>query len=560
MKRIALLTLLAGSLLLSCGSPKEKADYIVTNGRIYTVDSLFSTAEAFAVKDGKFVQVGRKEAILEAFESDSLIDLQGAAVYPGFIDAHAHFYRYGLGLVQADLTGTTSFEEVLQRLQAHREKYPDSPWIIGRGWDQNDWENKEFPTKEELDARYPNTPVLLTRIDGHAALVNQPALELAGIDASTNILGGRVILQNGAPTGVLIDNAIDQVSEKIPAPGRKQQRQALLNAQENCFAVGLTSVVDAGLEKETIDLMDSLQQEGSLKMRVYAMLSPSQTNKDYYFEHGPYITDHLTVTSFKVYGDGALGSRGASLLEPYHDDHGNYGFLLNTPEAFADLAAEILKNDFQMNTHCIGDSANRTLLNIYSNLLEEGNDRRWRIEHAQVVAPADLAIFGTHNIIPSVQPTHATSDMYWAGDRLGEERVQTAYTYKELLETAGLLAIGSDFPVEDINPLYGFHSAVARKDAENYPEGGFQPENKISREDALRGMTIWAAYSNFEEEKKGSIEAGKLADFVVLEQDIMEAPENQLRNIGVLQTVIGGKRVYAKSDSQGAPDNETLTN
>lgn len=552
MKRIAMLSLLAGSLLTGCGSTKEKADYIITNAKVYTVDSLFSIANAFAVKDGKFIQVGQTDAVLEAYESDSLVDLKGAAVYPGLIDAHAHFYRYGLGLVEADLTGTHSFEEVLQRLQAHREKYPDSPWIIGRGWDQNDWETKEFPTKAAIDARYPNTPVLLTRIDGHAALVNQPALELAGINAGTSILGGKVVVENGQPTGLLVDNAIDMVSEKIPAPGRKQQVEALLNAQENCFAVGLTSVDDAGLEKETIDLMDSLHKAGSLKMRVYAMLNPSQTNKDYYFEHGPYTTDHLTVTSFKIYGDGALGSRGASLLAPYHDDHDNYGFLLNTPEAYADLAKEILEHDFQMNTHCIGDSANRTLLNIYSKLLEPGSDRRWRIEHAQVVAPADLEVFGTYNIIPSVQPTHATSDMYWAGDRLGAERVKTAYTYQELLETAGVLAIGSDFPVEDINPLYGFHSAVARQDAENYPEGGFQPENKISREDALRGMTIWAAYSNFEEDKKGSIEAGKLADFVVLEQDIMEAPEKDLRDIEVLQTVVGGQRVYSKNYPQQA--------
>ncbi len=554
MKRIAILSLLASSLLAGCGATqdsaaeatKERVDYIVTNAKIYTVDSLFSVASAFAVKDGRFIQVGQSDAVLEAFETDSLVDLKGAVVYPGLIDAHAHFYRYGLGLVEADLTGTGSFPEVLQRLQEHREKYPDNPWIIGRGWDQNDWTNKEFPTKAELDARYPNTPVILSRVDGHAALVNQAALNLAKINAGTNILGGKVILQNGKPTGVLIDNAIGQVRDKIPAPARSQQVQALLHAQENCFAVGLTSVDDAGLEKETVDLIDSLQQAGSLKMRVYAMLNPSQANKDYYFEHGPYITDYLTVTAFKIYGDGALGSRGASLLEPYHDDHNNYGFLLNTPEAYAELAKEIYEHDFQMNTHCIGDSANRTLLNIYSKLLEPENDRRWRIEHAQVVAPADLDVFGSHNIIPSVQPTHATSDMYWAGDRLGEERVKTAYTYQELLETAGLLAIGSDFPVEDINPLYGFHSAVARQDAENFPEGGFQPENKISRKDALRGMTIWAAYSNFEEAKKGSIEAGKLADFVVLAQDIMEAPEEELRNVKVLQTVIGGKSVYNK--------------
>ncbi|WP_017730801.1 amidohydrolase [Nafulsella turpanensis] len=541
-------TLLGSSILSGCGSDKETVDYIITNAKIYTVDSLFSRAEALAVKDGRFVEVGQANTLLELYETDSLVDLEGAAVYPGLIDAHAHFYRYGLGLTEADLTGTTSFAEVLERLKAHREEYPESPWIIGRGWDQNDWDNKAFPTRKELDELYPETPVLLTRVDGHAALVNQRALELAGIDAGTSILGGKVIVEAGKPTGVLVDNAIDLVSHHIPEPNRKQQIQTLLQAQENTFAVGLTTVDDAGLEKATVDLIDSLQKAGALKMRVYAMLNPSETNKAYYFENGPYVTDHLSVTSFKVYGDGALGSRGANLLEPYHDDPKNYGFLLRTPEAYAALAEEIHANDFQMNTHAIGDSANRTLLNIYSKVLEKDNDRRWRIEHAQVVAPVDLDIFGEYNIIPSVQPTHATSDMYWAADRLGDERVKTAYTYQDLLEATGMLALGSDFPVEHINPLYGFHSAVARKDAEGFPEGGFQPENKISREDALRGMTIWAAYSNFEEDIKGSIEAGKLADFVVLEKDIMEAPEEELRDIKVRFTVIGGEKVFAAPD------------
>lgn len=538
-------TILTASLLGGCESDKEVVDYILTNAKIYTVDSLFSTAEALAVKDGRFVEVGSAAAILEEYSSDSVVDLKGAAVYPGFIDAHSHFYRYGLGLTEADLTGTQSFEEVLERIKAHRERYPESPWIIGRGWDQNDWENKNFPTKEKLDELYPDTPVLLTRVDGHAALVNQKALQIASVDAGTSILGGKVVLENGKPTGVLVDNAIDLVSQHIPEPDNKQQVEALLQAQENTFAVGLTTVDDAGLEKTTIDLIDSLQQAGLLKMRVYAMLNPSERNKAYYFENGPYVTDQLSVTSFKVYGDGALGSRGASLLEPYHDDPANYGFLLRTPEEYAELAAEILAHDFQMNTHAIGDSANRTMLEIYGTLLPEENDRRWRIEHAQVVAPVDLTIFGKHNIIPSVQPTHATSDMYWAADRLGNERVKTAYTYQDLLDATGLLALGSDFPVEHINPLYGFHSAVARKDARNYPDGGFQPENKISREDALRGMTIWAAFSNFEEEKKGSIETGKLADFVVLEKDIMEAPEEELRDVKVLHTIVGGEKVYA---------------
>lgn len=543
------LSFLALILFGGCGKNKEQADFIITNATVYTVDSAFNTRGAFAVKDGKFIKTGSTAEVFEAFESDSVVDLKGAAVYPGFIDAHAHFFRYGVGLTHANLTGTRSFDEILERLLEHRRKFPETNWVIGRGWDQNDWENKAFPTKEQLDKLYPETPVMLTRVDGHAALVNQKALDLAGIDANTQILGGKVVLANGKPTGVLVDNAIDQVNEIIPEPNRAEQISALLNAQKNCFSVGLTTVDDAGLEKTTIDLIDSLQKNGEMRMRVYAMLNPSQSNKAYFFANGPYKTDFLTVTSFKIYGDGALGSRGASLLEPYHDDHDNYGFLLNTPEAYRDLAEEILESGFQMNTHCIGDSANRTMLNIYSRMLERNNDRRWRIEHAQVVHPEDLNIFGEYNIIPSVQPTHATSDMYWAGDRLGEERVKTAYTYQDLLETAGLLAIGSDFPVEDINPLYGFYAAVVRQDAEGYPKGGFQPENKISRQDALRGMTIWAAFANFEEKEKGSIEAGKVADFVVLEQDIMKAKEEELPNIKVSYTVIGGQKVYDKQDS-----------
>lgn len=548
MKKIFLfLSLLTACLISSCGNTKEKADYIVTNGRVYTVDSLFSIQTAFAVKDGKFLKAGNTEELLSTYQSDSLVDLQGAAVYPGFIDGHAHFYRYGLGLTQADLTGTRSYQEILERLKAHRQRYPQSSWIIGRGWDQNDWEDKRFPTKEPLDSLFPDTPVLLTRVDGHAALVNSKALEIADVvTASTQIMGGKVIVENGKPSGVLIDNAIDLVSRHIPEPGRPEQISALLSAQQNCFAVGLTTVVDAGLDKATVDLMDSLQQETQLSMRLYAMLNPSEENKNHYFASGPYKTDKLSVCSFKVYGDGALGSRGASLLAPYHDDHDNHGFLLNTPQAYEALAQEIYASGFQMNTHCIGDSANRTLLNIYSRLLATGNDRRWRIEHAQVVSREDLDKFGTHNIIPSVQPTHATSDMYWAEDRLGAERIKTAYTYKDLLEVSGLLALGSDFPVEDINPLYGFHAAVARQNAEGYPEEGFQPENKISRENALRGMTIWAAYANFEDKEKGSIEAGKVADFVVLEEDIMEAANERLPEIKVKYTVLGGNIVHAK--------------
>ncbi|HSJ67388.1 MAG TPA: amidohydrolase [Anditalea sp.] len=528
----------------SCGDQKETVDLIVHGGIIYTVDNDFSQAEAFAVKDGRFVAVGSSDDILSNYNSDNIQDLQGNVVYPGFIDGHAHFYRYGTGLIIANLTGSDSFDELVDRVKIHREGHQDQEWILGRGWDQNLWDVKEFPTKEKLDELFPDTPVLLTRVDGHAAIANQKALDLGGITAGTTILGGKVLLKNGQPTGVLIDNAIGLVSTHIPNATLDESMDALIAAQENCFAVGLTSVVDAGLDRETIELMQQMHDNGTLKMRIYAMVNPTEDNRKHYFESGTYQDDYLTVKSFKIYGDGALGSRGASLLEPYHDDLQEMGFLLNTPEEFEKLANEMYDNGFQMNTHCIGDSANRTLLNIYSRVLKGENDRRWRIEHAQIVSREDIGKFASYSIIPSVQPTHATSDMYWAEDRLGPERIKTAYTFKDLLEQNGMIALGSDFPVEDINPLYGFHSAVARRDAENWPEEGFQMDNKLSREEALKGMTIWAAYANFEEDLKGSIESGKLADFVIMKEDLMTEAEEKLRNLQIMGTYIGGEKVY----------------
>ncbi|EPA00546.1 putative metal-dependent amidohydrolase with the TIM-barrel fold protein [Indibacter alkaliphilus LW1] len=519
-------------------------DLIVHNATVYTVDDGFSILKAFAIKDNRFVEVGSNSSILSKYQSEEIVDMEGKPIYPGFIDAHAHFFRYGLGLQVADLLGAESEEELVHRVKEHHEKNPEVAWVMGKGWDQNLWEGKEFPTREALDELFPDKPVLLTRIDGHAALANQKALDLGGITAKTEMVGGKVILAEGKPTGVLIDNAIKLVSSKVPSPSEDEARTAFLNAQENCFAVGLTTVVDAGLERETIELIQKLQEENALKMRMYAMVNPTRENMDYYFEKGPYQDDKLTVKSFKIYGDGALGSRGAALLRPYHDHADNYGFLLKNPEEFDALAKEIYEHGFQMNTHCIGDSANRTLLDIYAKYLKGKNDLRWRIEHAQIVSTDDMPKFASFSIIPSVQPTHATSDMYWAEQRLGPFRIKTAYAYKDLLDQNGMLALGSDFPVEHINPLYGFHAAVVRKDAKNWPENGFQPENRITREHALKGMTIWAAYANFEEKLKGSIEPGKLADFVVLEKDIMTADRVDLRTIKVKHTYIGGEKVY----------------
>ncbi|EAZ80144.2 amidohydrolase [Algoriphagus machipongonensis] len=541
--------LLIGSFafFFSCQNPKTTVDSIYYGGTIYTVNPEFEIAEAIAIKDGKFVSVGSQDDILNSYESSHTIDLDGKTVYPGFIDAHTHFFRYGEGLRVVDLVGAKSFDEVLLRVENYAKSHPDEEWILGSGWDQNLWEGQEFPSREELDELISERPVLLTRIDGHAALANQKALSIGGVNASTKMLGGSVIVKNGKTTGVLIDNAIDLVSEKIPQTSEEQARQALLAAQENCFAVGLTSVVDAGLDKKTIQLYEKMHQDSSLKMRIYAMVAPSPENMEYFFDKGPYQNDHLTVRSFKVYGDGALGSRGAALLKPYSDKPDETGFLLSKIEDFENLANQFHEHGFQMNTHCIGDSANRVLLDIYAKVLKGKNDLRWRIEHAQVVNPEDVPKFAEFSIIPSVQPTHATSDMYWAEQRLGPERVKHAYIYKELLDQNDMIALGSDFPVEFINPIYGFHAAVARKDQNNWPDEGFQTENKLTREEALKGMTIWAAYANFEEDLKGSIEPGKLADLVIMENDLMLEKSENLRDLPIWSTIVGGETVYQKA-------------
>ena len=539
--------LLLLALLSGCQSPRESVDLLVTNATVYTVDSTFSKAESFAVKDGKFVAVGPAAELKAKYQAAQEVDAGGKFIYPGFYDAHCHFYRYALALPSADLVGTNSWKEVIQKLQENRKQYPQAAWLTGRGWDQNDWPSKQFPTKDTLDLLFPDVPVLLTRVDGHAALVNQKALDLAGITARTPISGGTITRDaQGRLTGLLVDNATRLVSSKIADPAPTEAAQLLLQAQQNCFAVGLTSLADAGLDKADIDQMAALQQQKKLKLRLYAMLAPTAENRAYYLKNGPVFTDQLTINSFKVYADGALGSRGACLVKPYADKPKETGFLLSTEKQFRDLAKELAASKFQMNTHAIGDSANRIILNIYGEALKGQKDRRWRIEHAQVITPADMPKFGQFGIVPSVQPTHATSDMYWAGERLGAARLKTAYAYAELLKQYGQLALGSDFPVEDINPLFGFHSAVARQDAKNFPKGGFQMENAISREQALRGMTTWAAHAGFEEKRKGQIKPGMLADFVVLDTDLLTAPKEQLRGAKVQQTWIGGEKVWTK--------------
>ena len=525
--------------LIGC---KKNADLIIYNAKIYTVDKNFSIAKAIAIKNGKFLEVGENE-LQNKYNSKKSIDLRGSTILPGLIDAHCHFFGLGTNQLVIDLVGTKSFEEIIFRLRSNSTE--NNTIIKGRGWDQNDWQNKEFPEKSELDLLFPNIPVVLERIDGHAYLVNQKALDMAKINLNTKSNSGSILKKNGQLTGVLIDGPMSLIDNVIPELSNSEKIKALLDAQKICFKNGLTTVDDAGLSKEIILLIDSLQKNKDLKMRVYAMISNSKNNLDYFLNTGPIKTPRLNVRSVKVYGDGALGSRGAALKYPYNDDKDNYGKLITKHEEIKNLASRLADANFQMNTHAIGDSTIKLLIDSYSKVLKNKLDPRWRIEHSQIIDLDDINGYN-EKILPSVQPTHATSDMYWAEERVGSSRINGAYPYKKLLEKSRVIGLGTDFPVERVNPFHTFYAAISRKDLNGYPENGFQFQNALSREETLKGMTIWAAYLNFEEKEKGSIEKGKLADFIVIDQDIMKIEINKTPKTKVLKTYVSGELVYTK--------------
>ena len=542
--RKILLIIVASFCLISC-SQKQKADLLVYNATIYTVDSSFSIVEAMVIADGKILAVGKIADLEKEYEIKEKLDAQGKFIYPGFIDAHAHFVGYGLSLQTVNLMGTTSWAEAIEKVKTFAAENKEG-WITGRGWDQNDWTEKEFPTNQELNELFPDRPVLLRRVDGHAAIANQKALDLAGIKAGDTLTGGEIEDHEGTLTGLLIDNAVGLVSAKVPDASDEQFKKALQAAEKNCFAVGLTTIDDCGLSFGSVDRIIALQEKGDLKMRLYVMLSDDKENYKYLENKGIIKTDWLNVRSIKVYADGALGSRGACLLHPYTDKPDWSGFLLSSPAHFDSVANYISQKGWQMCTHAIGDSGTRTMLNIYAKYLKGKNDLRWRIEHAQVVNENDFNLFGANSIVPSVQPTHATSDMYWAGDRLGAERIIGAYAYKQLLQQNGWIPLGTDFPVEDISTFKTFYAATVRKDAKGWPADGYQMANVLTREETLKGMTIWAAKANFEEKEKGSLEKGKFADFVILDADIMKEVPEKLLGIKVVKTFLGGEKVYEK--------------
>lgn len=541
--------LIIGLLFITACSNKQEADMIITGAKVYTSDSSFNITEAIAVKDGKIIAIGNTKELTNAYKAKETIDASGKCIYPGFIDAHCHFSGYALTSYRLDLVGTKSYKEVLEKLVSYA-KTNEYQWIYGRGWDQNDWEDKTYPTKTELDSLFPDKPVILKRVDGHAVLCNQKALDMAGITSETIIHGGMLLKKDGLLTGVLIDNATEAVEKIVTNPSGKQAEKLLKNAEQECFSLGLTGVVDCGVQTNEIKLLKSIYDTAGLLIGNSLLLAQDSTTLKAHAQEGFYKKGQLQINGIKLYADGALGSRGACLLKEYADMPGHLGMLLSDIGKMSEIATLAKAHNLQLCTHAIGDSANRAILRLYSQFLPKNNDLRWRIEHAQVVDNQDYVWFSTYNIIPSVQPTHAVSDMPWARERLGSERLPTAYAYKKLLQQNGWLPLGTDFPVEQINPLGTFYTAVARKNKDGKPEGGFLPQNGLSRQEALMGMTAWAAKSVFWEKEKGSIEKGKDADMVILDRDIMTVDEKEITKAQVMYTIVKGKIVYKKSGAE----------
>lgn len=527
--------------LTSCFKGKS-VDLIIHNAQIHTMNDKAEVFEAMAIKDGKIVELGAERQILNKYTADEEIDAAGKDVYPGFTDAHGHMLSYAKQLLSADLVGSKSFDEVLVRLEKYQSKH-NRKFILGRGWDQSLWGTTEFPTNEQLNKLFPTTPVCLIRIDGHALLANDALLKLAKITPTTVVDGGIIHLKDGKCTGLLVDNAMNSVYSLIPEYPKKELIQAMLDVQHELFQYGITGVHEAGIENRDIAFFKELIDQHDFRLNTYAMLMPSKENIAFARKNGIYHYKNLSIRSFKVMGDGALGSRGALLKKPYSDDHAHFG-VLTTPVAEMKRIATICElTGYQMNTHAIGDSTNNLLLSIYKGIFEVNKDHRWRIEHAQVIDPKDFSLFSQYGIFASVQPTHAVSDQRWAEARLGKERMKGAYAYKSLLQQCGMLAIGTDFPIELTDPFLTIHAAVQRKNSDNFPASGFYSNESISLEECIKGMTIWAAFASFDEERLGTLEKGKEATFSVFVNKVSAGPEYQ-PNFAAY-TFIKGKKVYS---------------
>ena len=554
MNRTASFALLVPALAAAQPQQQQPADLIVTNARIYTVDDARPLADAMTVRGGKVQFVGSAlNAMTLRGPSTRVVDLGGRTVIPGMVDAHGHVDNLGLALRTVDLTGTTSYDQVIARVVERAKTAQPGQWITGRGWDQNDWGDTRFPTHEKLSAAVPNNPVYLTRIDGHAGLANAAALRAANVTARTRDPDGGHIERaaNGAPAGVFVDNAPGLVERVIPSPTREETKSQVQAAIAEAQKWGLTGVHDAGASAQVLDIYEELGKAGQLDFRLYAMISDDSATIDRWFARGPLVGGYdntLWVRSIKLYIDGALGSRGAALLDPYSDNASTTGLLVSRPEHVKNVAERALKAGFQVNTHAIGDRGNRIVLDEYEKAFKAVPlaDHRFRIEHAQIINPDDIPRFASLGVIPSMQASHQTSDMYWAGTRLGSTRVLGAYAWRSLIDRGSIIPNGSDFPVEQVNPLISFHAAFSRQDANDWPPNGWYPEQKMSRDEALRSITLWPAYAAFQESLIGSLAPGKLADFVVLDQDIMRIAPEQVLQTHVVATYVGGKAVYER--------------
>ncbi len=556
---------LAGATLLlataaSALAQQPQADLIITGARIYTVDDARPMAEAMAVREGRIAFVGSTRGAMTLRGARTrVVELQGQTIIPGMIDAHAHLLGLGNALRTVDLVGTTSYEQVISRVAARGREVPAGTWITGRGWDQNNWGDTRFPTHEALSRAVPNHPVYLTRVDGHAALVNEAALRAANVNAQTaDPDGGRIVRDDeGRPTGVLVDRAIGLVQRAIPPQSTAEMREAILAAIREANRWGLTGIHDAGVGRQVIDVYEALAREGHFDLRDYVMIASDDATLEHYLSRGPQnglYDNRLWIRAIKISADGALGSRGAALLEPYSDEEGNSGLILASGERVRDVAERALRRGFQLNVHAIGDRANRTVLDAFEQALLTVSvaDHRFRVEHAQILHHADIPRFARLDVIPSMQASHQSSDMYWAGNRVGHNRLLGAYAWRSLLDGGVIIPNGSDFPVEPVNPLISFHSSVTRQDASGWPAGGWFPAQRMTRQEALKSMTIWPATAAFQESLLGSLTPGKLADFVVLDQDIMTVAPEQILSTRVIATYLGGRAVYERGTEAAA--------
>ncbi len=542
------------------GSLAQTADLIITGGTIYTLDPKMPRVEAVAVSGQWIVYAGTLgEAARYRGPSTRTLDVAGMTVLPGFVDAHAHLAGLGNSLAVVDLSGTKSPQEVRDRVLARMTGAEPGAWVLGRGWDQNDWEVRVFPTWRDLEGT-DSHPVALRRVDGHAVWVNRCGLEVCGVTRTTpDPAGGKIVRDDaGEPTGVLVDNAADLVRAKIPEPSFDERVARLKRAVAECQRYGLTGVHDAGVGEKDLDAIRYLDQHHELGLRVYAMLDADEPAfAEAFIRSGPAADEdqYVVVRALKLYADGALGSRGAALIEPYTDDPGNRGLLVHTREDLLRWTVLALENGFQVGTHAIGDAANRLMLDVYEEALSErpAADPRLRMEHAQVLAPEDIGRFAKLGVIAAMQPTHATSDMYWAVDRVGARRIEGAYAWRKLIEAGCTIACGSDFPVESPDPLAGIYAAVTRRDRKGYPEGGWYPEERMTIEEAIRGFTTDAAFAGFAEHVKGTIQPNMLADVTVLSMDPFVIPSTDLLSARVVYTIVGGDVVYEAPETPSAP-------